>query len=296
LKVVLSAPMGAIEALNFPALDRARDVLVAEGYDVVSPADVSRAEGWVTEVDWGANTVQVTTSPTFNWHVAIARCLAEIEAADGIVQLPGWTNSPGCVIEHQHARRHGKKVFGLYANTLFEYDDQDNLVACRTLGGVCEPTAYTPGLDCDDDLEDDEDEVDEAVVASLRKLFASVDNFWASEQQPAPTGEVRITDPVTGGQKGSKPARFDLVPADTLWALAEHYGKGAAKYAERNWERGYAWGLTIAAAERHLAKFRMGEDYDEDGNLHVIAYLWHAMALATFALRGIGTDDRGVKG
>jgi hypothetical protein len=27
-------------------------------------------------------------------------------------------------------------------------------------------------------------------------------------------GEIRVTDPVTGGQKGTKPVRFDLIPAD----------------------------------------------------------------------------------
>jgi hypothetical protein len=36
--------------------------------------------------------------------------------------------------------------------------------------------------------------------------------------------EVMITDPKTGAKKGSKPARFDLIPHDALWTLAEHYG------------------------------------------------------------------------
>ena len=44
-------------------------------------------------------------------------------------------------------------------------------------------------------------------------------------------GEVRVTDPETGGQKGQKPARFDLIPP-AIWEVAELYGKGAAKYAE----------------------------------------------------------------
>lgn len=43
--------------------------------------------------------------------------------------------------------------------------------------------------------------------------------------------EVRITDPDSGGQKGSKPARFDLIPHDSLWQVAELYGKGAEKYS-----------------------------------------------------------------
>lgn len=44
--------------------------------------------------------------------------------------------------------------------------------------------------------------------------------------------EVRVVDPTTGGEKGSKLARFSLIPPEFLWALAEHYGKGAAKYTK----------------------------------------------------------------
>lgn len=46
-------------------------------------------------------------------------------------------------------------------------------------------------------------------------------------------GEVRVVDPVTGGEKGSKLQRFSLIPYIFLWALAEHYGKGAHKYTKR---------------------------------------------------------------
>lgn len=42
--------------------------------------------------------------------------------------------------------------------------------------------------------------------------------------------EHRVVNPVTGGAKGQKLARFDLIPPDALWALAEHFGKGATKY------------------------------------------------------------------
>jgi len=104
--------------------------------------------------------------------------------------------------------------------------------------------------------------------------------------------EVRITDPTTGAQKGSKMARFDLIPPEALWALAEHYGKGCAKYADRNWEGGYKWGLSIAALERHLTRWKMGESYDQEtGSHHLIAVVWHAIALFIYELRGLGTDD-----
>ena len=32
--------------------------------------------------------------------------------------------------------------------------------------------------------------------------------------------------------------RFDLLPWDTIWALAKHFEKGCEKYGDRNWEKG----------------------------------------------------------
>jgi hypothetical protein len=108
-----------------------------------------------------------------------------------------------------------------------------------------------------------------------------------------PKTEVRVVDPTTGGEKGSKLARFDLVPAEFEWALAEHYGRGAKKYADRNWERGYRWSLSYAALRRHLNQWWAGEDIDpETGSSHLIAVAWHAIALFIYQLRGLGTDDR----
>ena len=104
--------------------------------------------------------------------------------------------------------------------------------------------------------------------------------------------ETRGVDPNTGGEKGSKLARFDLIPPEAMWSLAEHYGKGCAKYADRNWERGYKWSLSVAALQRHLHQWLMGEDKDEEtGTHHLIAVVWHAMALFIFQLRGLGADD-----
>ena len=104
--------------------------------------------------------------------------------------------------------------------------------------------------------------------------------------------EVRVVDEQTGGEKGSKVARFSLLPPEFTWALAEQYGRGARKYADRNWERGYKWSLSIDALERHLNQWLMGEDNDEEtGTNHLIAVAWHVCALFIFQLRGLGTDD-----
>jgi len=105
--------------------------------------------------------------------------------------------------------------------------------------------------------------------------------------------ETRIVDPDTGGEKGRKLARFELLPEDALWEVAEHFGKGAEKYEDRNWERGYSWSLSYGALRRHMAAWWQGEDDDADtGDSHLAAMAFHVLALLAFKQRGIGTDDR----
>ena len=90
----------------------------------------------------------------------------------------------------------------------------------------------------------------------------------------------------TGGTKETKQARFDQMPSGVMWELAEHYGKGNAKYPADedgidNWRKGYDWSLSYAAAQRHLNLFWQGEDIDpETGSKHLIAAAWHCLAMA----------------
>lgn len=110
-------------------------------------------------------------------------------------------------------------------------------------------------------------------------------------------GEVRIVDPVTGGAKGQKPERFDLLPWDALEEVARVYAAGAAKYEDHNWLRGYKWSLSAGALGRHFARFMLGEERDpETGCMHLACVAFHALTLITFALRGRGTDDRALDG
>lgn len=105
-------------------------------------------------------------------------------------------------------------------------------------------------------------------------------------------GETLVTDPVTGGKKGQKLQRYDLIPPEFEKALAEVYGRGSLKYEDRNWEKGYAWSLSVGALRRHLNAWQMGERHDpETSAYHLVQVAWHAAALFTFELRGLGTDD-----
>ena len=105
--------------------------------------------------------------------------------------------------------------------------------------------------------------------------------------------ERMVTNEHTGGKKGQKLARFDLIPPRPLTALAEHYGKGAEKYEDRNWERGYDWSLSFGAMQRHAWAFWNGEDIDPENQMpHLAAVAFHAFALLEFAATHRKLDDR----
>lgn len=94
--------------------------------------------------------------------------------------------------------------------------------------------------------------------------------------------EVRTVSE-TGGEKGVKLERYDLIPVRPLEALALRYGYGAEKYAERNWEKGYEFSKSYAALQRHLNAFWRGEDEDEEmPGGHLAAAAFHIFALMQF--------------
>jgi hypothetical protein len=69
---------------------------------------------------------------------------------------------------------------------------------------------------------------------------------------------------------------------------------GAIKYAPRNWELGLSYMEgTVASLKRHLNRWELGEEFDEESGLHHTKHiLWNAMALAVMLHRGVGVDDR----
>lgn len=97
----------------------------------------------------------------------------------------------------------------------------------------------------------------------------------------------------TGGEKGVKLERFDLIPVEALTKLATHYGIGAEKYDDNQWRKGYEWSKSYAALQRHLTAFWGGEDIDpETGSPHMAAVAWHAFTLMTFMDEYPDFDDR----
>ena len=105
--------------------------------------------------------------------------------------------------------------------------------------------------------------------------------------------EVRITDPVTGGQKGQKLAQLGAIDPLALQRLAEVAGYGGIKYDRMNYMKGYRWSLSMDALMRHALALWNGEDIDPESGLPHGAHLaWHGLALVSFMERGLGTDDR----
>jgi hypothetical protein len=106
-------------------------------------------------------------------------------------------------------------------------------------------------------------------------------------------------------QRASEPAlrydagklRYDLLPSDALASLVEVYTKGAAKYADRNWEKGMSWSRCFGSLMRHCWAFWRGEQNDpETGCHHMAMAAWNCFALVSYSLRTVGKDDRPIGG
>jgi len=112
---------------------------------------------------------------------------------------------------------------------------------------------------------------------------------YAEKNKSGPTFAVSPT----GGRKETKIQRYDLIPAMPLQMLAELYGVGAAKYEDRNWEKGYDWELSFAALQRHAWLWQQGENTDpETGMPHMACVAFHAFALIEFAKTHPEYDNR----
>jgi hypothetical protein len=137
------------------------------------------------------------------------------------------------------------------------------------------------------------------------------------------SAETRTTSS-TGGQKGVKIERFDLIPVGPLTALAAHFGRGALKYDDNQWRKGYEWSKSYQAKQRHDNLFWAGFDYDvcendpegcahvdqhgepfegsktengsscynHTGSHHLDASNWHGFVLREFTIAHPEHDDR----
>lgn len=258
MKVYLAGPMRGIPDFNFPAFMSAAARLEARGIEVFNPAQHDVDEGFTFE---GTTGLENLAALGFDLRKALGTDLEFIcREADAVVVLPGWERSSGANAEVATALALGLMVWEFDAAALTRtemLDGHDARAMLQREFGVLPAVA---------------DEID--------------------QDTPLLRGEIRVRSE-TGGEKGSKLARFDLIPQGPLWQVAELYGKGAEKYAERNWERGYPWHLSFAAMQRHGSQFWSGENRDPETGCHPLAaVIFHAMGLMEFEETHPEFDDR----
>ena len=312
--VYVAGPMRGIKDFNFPAFDETADYLRARSFNVFNPADRDRDIHGpdVNKSETGSLSDIVGTG--FSLREALSADLSWVaEHADAICVLPGWQNSKGAIAEVALAHALGLPV--AYAEAFvpgelpesldvdIEPSEEDAAIPFTLTDSAIEELAETFAMaraDIAHAFQLDEEptstngnstfvinntysarERAERKVAGFRELD---DRREISLVRDDPPGEVRTVSS-TGGEKGVKTERFDLIPADSLRKLAYLYGKGSEKYADRNWEAGYEWSKSYGAMQRHAWQFWNGEDLDEEtGVPHVINVAWHAFALAHFIL------------
>jgi hypothetical protein len=166
--------------------------------------------------------------------------------------------------------------------TLSHYMERDLPVICRV-----DAIAVLPGWEASEGAR--------LEVMVARQLGKQVLNASTLEIVEAST-ERTVVDKITGGMKGQKLERFDLIPTEPLEELARVYGKGAEKYADDNWRKGYSWRLTFGALMRHAWKFWRGESRDaETGCHHLACAAWHCFTLMWFEKHRASLDDRADK-
>ncbi|MBN0040221.1 DUF4406 domain-containing protein [Cellulosimicrobium cellulans] len=200
------------------------------------------------------------TQHGFDLRAALAWDLEQITRCDAVFLLDGWQQSSGARAEYALAQ-----ALGLFVTSEQAWADSTIIPRPWFKTALFEERGYGP----------------------------------TAQTAPAPStsGEVRVTS-TTGGQKGSKPERYDLIPALPLRQLARLYGKGSEKYEDRNWERGFDWSLSFAALNRHLWQWWDGRDGtdvdDETGLSHMASVAWHAFTLLHFEhyARYAGFDNR----
>lgn len=109
--IYIAGPMRGIPYFNFHAFDAARDKLEAEGWQVISPADIDRENGFDAmqcplKTDWNDLTdLPITREACFDRDIEAIR-----NKCDAIYMLKGWQGSTGAQAEYWCAKWLGLEV------------------------------------------------------------------------------------------------------------------------------------------------------------------------------------------
>lgn len=126
------------------------------------------------------------------------------------------------------------------------------------------------------------------LVNPVNTLKAKAGQIWDPAKEP------RAAYPDDKGLRfnaGKVP--LELIPPEWPWGLALVMRAGVNKgYPANNWLKGMEWSKCVGSMKRHTARLEAGEWIDaETGQPHVAMAAWNALALLSYSLRGLGTND-----
>jgi hypothetical protein len=147
----------------------------------------------------------------------------------------------------------------------------------------------------DADIAMEADQMSEILTPGSQDVPAGAASAPASAASPAPSAGNSGPDGLASKHDGGK-CRLELLAPEMMFALGDVVTHGAAKYGDRDWERGMPWGKVFGAAMRHLWAHWRGEDIDADSGLpHVELAFCEIAFLVVYRRRRIGLDDRAVQ-
>jgi len=110
--IYIAGPMRGKQFFNFPAFDEAREKLLEEGWEVISPADIDREHGFDAcflpiDTHWSdLSEVDVTREECFDRDMEAIR-----NDCSAIYMLKGWQSSTGAQAEYWAARWLGLDIY-----------------------------------------------------------------------------------------------------------------------------------------------------------------------------------------
>lgn len=123
--VYIAGPMRGCKGFNFGNFDACRDRLIAKGFNVINPADMSRAEALKRNPDKEDSDMQLTYAIRDFWSLAYIRSKCSMGDAayqkahpvtNAIALLPGWARSTGASAEFFVSKWLGLSVLDHHGN------------------------------------------------------------------------------------------------------------------------------------------------------------------------------------
>lgn len=127
----------------------------------------------------------------------------------------------------------------------------------------------------------------------IEEFFNAINAAHSSSSKEPDKATVSSPSELGTKDKAGKPD-MSLIPALPLLDMAKLYTRGAQEYGPRNWEKGFVFSDALSALERHLTKFKLGENLDpKTRRYHLTHVAWYCFAIVEFMARERSDlDDR----